>query len=176
MKIFVVAVRKWEILAATKVKMSGRKKSEQELINRYDISSVKRVTRKFLEVSRCSRVKQLQRNVQKKVCCTWKAVFLLEIETYCFFFSPFSLPSPPSITWFYILFEQLTRNIIKSFAFSPCWIYTSFLYCISGSSDLLIDSLPLSRMTGLVLSRSQNPALVSKPAYCKTTTFQASFF
>ena len=32
----------------------------------YDISSVKRVTRKFLEVSRCSRAKQRQRNVQKK--------------------------------------------------------------------------------------------------------------
>ena len=40
------------------------KKSEN---NRYDISSIKRVTRKFLEVSRCSRAKQRQRNVQKSV-------------------------------------------------------------------------------------------------------------
>ena len=31
----------------------------------YDIFSIKRVTRKFLEVSRCSRAKQRQRNVQK---------------------------------------------------------------------------------------------------------------
>ena len=37
-------------------------------------------------------------------------------------FSPFSLTSPPSITRFYILFEQ-TINIIESFAFSPGLIY-----------------------------------------------------
>ena len=35
--------------------------------NTYDISSIKRVTRKFLEVSHCSRAKQRQRNVQKSV-------------------------------------------------------------------------------------------------------------
>ena len=41
------------------------KKSEN---NRYDISSIKRVTRTFLKVSRCGRAKleQRQRNVQKK--------------------------------------------------------------------------------------------------------------
>ena len=39
-----------------------RKKSEQDM---YNISSIKRVTKKFLEVSRCSRAKQQQRNVQK---------------------------------------------------------------------------------------------------------------
>ena len=44
------------------------KKSEN---NRYDISSIKRVTRKFLEVSRCGRTKQPQRNVQKQ--CTARA-------------------------------------------------------------------------------------------------------
>ena len=38
------------------------RKSEQD-----DISSIKAVTRKFLEVSRCSRAKQWQRNVQKSV-------------------------------------------------------------------------------------------------------------
>ena len=32
----------------------------------YDTSSIKHVTKKFLEVSRCSRAKQRQRNVQKK--------------------------------------------------------------------------------------------------------------
>ena len=46
-----MAVRKWEMLAASKVKMS------------------KYVTRGFLEVSRCSRSKQRQRNVQKRVPC-----------------------------------------------------------------------------------------------------------
>ena len=35
--------------------------------NTYDISSIKRVTKKFVEVSRCSRSKQQQRNVQKSV-------------------------------------------------------------------------------------------------------------
>ena len=47
-----------------KVKMSGSEKKVNE--NTYDISSIKRVTKKFLEVSRCSRAKQRERNVQKK--------------------------------------------------------------------------------------------------------------
>ena len=62
------------MLAATKVKMSGREKK----VNRttYNISSIKRVTRKFLEVSRCRRAKQRQRNdCTKKVCCTCQVGF-----------------------------------------------------------------------------------------------------
>ena len=35
--------------------------------NTYDISSIMRVTKKFLEVLGCSRAKQRQRNVQKSV-------------------------------------------------------------------------------------------------------------
>ena len=66
------AVRKLEILAATEVKMSEWKKVNN---TRYDISSVKRVTRKFLEVSRCSRAKQRQRNVQKKCAARAKLLF-----------------------------------------------------------------------------------------------------
>ena len=70
---FVAAVRKWEMLPATKVKMSG---SEKELIkNTYDISFSKRVTTKFLEVSRCGRTKQRQRNVQKKCAARAKLLF-----------------------------------------------------------------------------------------------------
>ena len=42
---FVAAVRKWEMLAATKVKMSVSEKKVNQ--NTYDISSSKRVTRKF---------------------------------------------------------------------------------------------------------------------------------
>ena len=61
---FVAAVRKREILAATKVKMSRSEKKKNK--NTYDISFIKRVTRTFLELSRCSRAKQGQRNVQKK--------------------------------------------------------------------------------------------------------------
>ena len=47
-----------------KVKMSGSEKNVNE--NTYDTSSKKRVTKKFREVSHCSRAKQRQRNVQKK--------------------------------------------------------------------------------------------------------------
>ena len=66
--------------------------------NRYDISSIKRVTRTFLKVSRCGRAKieQRLRNVPKKVCCVCKVVFLLIRPIVVF--SPFSLPSPLSIT------------------------------------------------------------------------------
>ena len=46
-----------------KVKMSGSEKKVNE--NTYDISSIKRVTKNFLEVSCCSRAKQRQKNVQK---------------------------------------------------------------------------------------------------------------
>ena len=42
--------------------------------NTYDISSIKRVTRKFLDVSR-SRAKQRQRNVQKKCAAHAKLLF-----------------------------------------------------------------------------------------------------
>ena len=64
-----------------KVKMSGSEKKVNE--NTYNISSIKHVTKKFLEVSRCSRAKQQQRNVQK---C--KVAFLLIRPTVVF--SPFS--------------------------------------------------------------------------------------
>ena len=82
--------------------------------NTYDISSIKGVTRKFLEVSRRSRAKQL---TAKNVCSTCKAAFLLIGPIVVFHCSP-ALPSLLSITQFYILFEQAI-NIIESFAFSP---------------------------------------------------------
>ena len=81
-----------------------------------DISSKQRVTsEKFLEVSRCSRAKQQQRNVQK-LCCTCKVAFLLIRPIVLFHRSP-PLPSPLSIIRFYVLFER-TFNIIENFAFS----------------------------------------------------------
>ena len=58
-----------------KVKMSGSEKKVNE--NTYDISSIKRVTKKFLEVSRCSRTKQRQRNVQKKSVARAKLLLLI---------------------------------------------------------------------------------------------------
>ena len=52
--------------------MSGsEKKSQQE--------HIKRVTRKFLEVSHCSRAKQRQRNVQKRMLHVQLGFFANEI-------------------------------------------------------------------------------------------------
>ena len=56
-----------------KMKMSGSGKIVNE--KTYDNSSIKRVTKKFLEVSRCSRTKQRQRNVQKKCAARAKLLF-----------------------------------------------------------------------------------------------------
>ena len=60
-------------LAFTRVKMSDSEKRVNK--NTSDIPSIKRVTRKFLDVSRNSRQKQRQRNVQKK--CAASAKFLV---------------------------------------------------------------------------------------------------
>ena len=63
------------MLAATRVKMrDGEKKVNK---NTYDISFIKRVTRKFLEVSRCSRAKKTAKKCTKKMCCTCKVTFFL---------------------------------------------------------------------------------------------------
>ena len=73
------------MLAATKVKMSGSEKK----VNRttYNISSIKRVTRKVLEVSCCRRAKQRQRNVQKQRAARVKFFFFfLLIRPIGFFF------------------------------------------------------------------------------------------
>ena len=56
-----------------KVKMSGGDHGKK--VNENNISSKKRVTKMFLEVSRCSRAKQLQRNVQKSVLHVQSCVF-----------------------------------------------------------------------------------------------------
>ena len=88
-----------------KVKMSGSEKKVNE--SRYDIFSKQRVTsKKFLEVSRCSRAKQRQRNVQKKCAARAKLLFLLIRPIVVFHHSP-ALPSPLSITRFYIFLNKL---------------------------------------------------------------------
>ena len=56
-----------------KVKMSSSEKKVNE--NKYDFSLIKRVTNKFLEVSRCSRAKQGQGNVQKRCATRAKLLF-----------------------------------------------------------------------------------------------------
>ena len=92
--------------------MSGSKKKVNE--KTYDTSSKKT----FLEVSRCSRAKQRQRNVQKCAACVKLLFFFLLIRPIVVFDRSPALPSLLSITRFYILFEQ-TINIIESFAFTP---------------------------------------------------------
>ena len=52
---------------------NGRvRKSEQQQVRHF---SIKRVTRKFLEVFRCGRTKQRQRNLQKKCAARAKLFF-----------------------------------------------------------------------------------------------------
>ena len=62
------------MLTATKEKISG---SEKKKVNKnmYDISSIKSVTRKFLDDSRCSRAKQRHSNVPKKKYATRAKLF-----------------------------------------------------------------------------------------------------
>ena len=73
-KKFCTGGEKMRNASGTKMKMSG---SEKKKVNKntYDVSSIKRITRKFLDVSRCSSAKQRQRNVQKSVL----------LEQSCFF-------------------------------------------------------------------------------------------
>ena len=81
------------------VKLSG---SETDM---YDFSSIKSVTKKFVEVSRCSRAKQRQKNVQKRCAARAKLLFFLIRSIVVFHRSP-ALPSQLSITRVYIFFEQ----------------------------------------------------------------------
>ena len=86
------------------MKISGSEKKVNE--NTYDISSMKRVTKKFLEVSRCSRAEQRQRNVQKKCAARTRLLFLLN-RPIVVFHDSLALPSPLSITRFYIFLNKL---------------------------------------------------------------------
>ena len=70
------------MLAATWVKMSDSRKKENK--NKDDISSIKRVTRKLLEVSRCSRAKQRQRMYKKSVPHVQSCLFANQTY-FCFF-------------------------------------------------------------------------------------------
>ena len=73
------------MLAATRMKMSDseKEKSEKEHV-RHFLLKLKRITRKFLEVSRWSRAKQRQRNVQKKCVARAKLPLLIRPAYCCF--------------------------------------------------------------------------------------------
>ena len=74
------------MLEATKVKISGSEKKRcQEHVRHF--FPEKRVTRNFLEVSRLSRAKQRQRNVQKNVLARAKLFFFGYVDLLLFFFS-----------------------------------------------------------------------------------------
>ena len=76
------------MLAVTMMKNERQWKKVNK--NTYDISSIKRVTGTFLEVSLCSRAKQRQRNVPKKLCCTFK-VALLTLLYFIFYLNTVNL-------------------------------------------------------------------------------------
>ena len=76
------------MLAATWVKMSDGGKIANKNKNTYDISSIKRVTRKLLEISHFSRaIKQRQRDEQRKCVARAKFLFLLIRLIFVFFFT-----------------------------------------------------------------------------------------
>ena len=87
-----------------KVKKTGSEKTVNE--NTYDIPDIKRVTKKFLEVSRCSHAKQRQRNVQKKCAARANLLFLLIRPIAVFHHYP-ALPSPLSTRRFYVFVNKL---------------------------------------------------------------------
>ena len=97
--------------------------------NKYDISSIKRVTLKFHVVVMQNNGKEMY----KKGWCTCKVAFLLIRHIVFVFHRSPALPSPLSITRVYIYFFEQTMSIIESFAFSPGRLN---LYIIKGSVDL----------------------------------------
>ena len=58
--------------------MQGEKKKKNVNENTFYISSMKRATKKFLEVSSCSRAKERQRNEQKKCATRAKSLFFAD--------------------------------------------------------------------------------------------------
>ena len=77
----------------------GEKKGNR---NTYNISSVKRVIRKFVEVSRYGRAKQGQRYLHKKVCCTCKVVFFFFCSLGLLIYLAVLLPSPRSTISYFV--------------------------------------------------------------------------
>ena len=101
-KKFKAVIRKWQMLAASKVKMSGSE-TKMERRNIYDFFSIKRATRTFHV--RWSRAKQWQRNAQKNVLHVQSLFSLLnsppQPTPHLRFFLHFLLPSTVSITHFF---------------------------------------------------------------------------
>ena len=88
------------MLANTKVKMSSRETSEQEYKKLFLGKTCNKEVSGSFALWLC---KTMAMKCTIKVCCMCKVVFVLIRSTD--FFWPFLLPSPLSITRFYILFE-----------------------------------------------------------------------
>ena len=86
--------------------------------NTYDISFIKRVTRTFLELSRCSRAKQGQRNVQKKRNARSELLFC-SLDLLLFFQRSRCLCRLAVHDFIFCL----SKPTIESFTFSPGKIY-----------------------------------------------------
>ena len=83
--------------------------------NTYDISPIKRVTRKLLEVSRCSRANEQRRNVQKNVLHVQSCFFVLIRPIVVF--SSFLLPSPLKV----MLHGTIRKDDFKRNTSLQCW-------------------------------------------------------
>ena len=104
----------WNCSGGDKMRNASGHQSKE---NTYDISSRKRVTKKFLEVSLCIVVQNNSKEMYKKSVLQVQSCFFANQNYY--YFSPFSgVASPLSITRFYILFEQ-TLNIIRASLLAP---------------------------------------------------------
>ena len=110
--------------------MQGEKERQWKKMfeNTYDISSIKRVTKKFLDVSRCSRSKQRQRNVQKSLLHLQSCFFLLIRPIAVFHRSPAlpslrfaSLPLPSSYIITNAGYWLSSRAILKIILRRPPW-------------------------------------------------------
>ena len=102
--------------------------------NAYNISSLKRVTRKFLEGSGCTCAKQWQRNVPKKCAATCRIAFWLIRPIVVF--SPFSLPSPLKVMLHRTMFATTILSTLHSVTtllyhcFEGCNIVPTFEPCV----------------------------------------------
>ena len=98
---FTAAVRKWEMLAATKEKMCGSEKVKQEHVRHFLHITCNQEVSWRLTLQSCKTTAKKCAKKKKEVRCTGKAVFFFLIRPIVVF-SMFSLHSPLSFTRFYI--------------------------------------------------------------------------
>ena len=122
--------------------MSGSEKK----LNRttYNISLIKRVSRKFLEVSRCRRAKQRQRNVQKK--CAARAKFFFWLIRPIVFFLLFSLPSPLGQHYTILYFVSVNYRYQQELPFQP-WLNLYIIIMITKGQGVRATTIERDQIT-----------------------------